>query len=328
MVFAHVGEVIADDELLTLAQRLFKLARGGIPLKDAGVLAFHPLGVLVQAVRAVAGQGFGAGDHVVVFQRLDELKTLGDFLGGVVELAVGNPILAVNALQIVDHQDHLVVSAQRQRIVVLAQLLGEDRAGGHQLFQRDRGRKAGLLKGGLVPVEDTAGHRHRDGQKLAVDGALGKRLLVELGQIDDVRDLIEIVELAAAVRVGEGVQPVPVDLVHVEGGIRGEILAHLVFPAAPRAVGALHVNAGRGLESLDGLLGRFVAGVAAPPREGQGAFGQRANGGQRQRQRQQACDHLFHHKFALLLIYLAGFSGAKGLACPFQPATKHNGFSC
>ena len=251
---------------------------------------------------------------MVVFQRLDELKTLGDFLGGVVELAVGNPILAVNALQIVDHQDHLVVSAQRQRIVVVAQLLGEDRAGGHQLFQRDRGRKAGLLKGGLVPVEDTAGHRHRDGQKLAVDGALSERLLVELGQVDDVRNLIEIVELAAAVRVGEGVQPVPVDLVHVEGGIRGEILAHLVFPAAPRAVGALHVNAGRGLESLDGLLGRFVAGVAAPPREGQ-------------RQRQQACDHLFHHKFALLLIYLAGFSGAKGLACPFQPATKHNGFS-
>ena len=295
MILAHIGEVVADDEFLTLAQRLFKLARGGIPLEDAGVLAFHPLGVLVQAVRAVAGQGFGGRDDVVVFQALDELEALGDFLGGVVELAVDNPILAVHALHVVDHQDHLVVSAQRQRVVIVAELLSEDRAGGHQVGQRGRGRKAGLLKGGLVPVEDAAGHRHRNGQKLAVDGALGEGLLVELGQVDDVRNLVEVVELAGAVRVGEGVQPVPVDLVHVERRIRSEILAHLVFPAAPRAVGALHVNAGRGLESLDGLLGRFVTGVAAPPREGQGAFGHRANGGQRQRERQQACDHLFHH---------------------------------
>ena len=264
---------------------------------------------------------------MVVFQALDEFKTLGDFLGRVVQLAVDNPILAVHALDVVHHQDHLVVSAQRQRVIVVAQLLGEHRAGGHQVGQRGRGLKTGLLEGGLVPVEDTAGHGNRDRQQLTVDGALGESLLTELGQVDHVRNLVEVVELAGAVRVGEGVQPVPVDLVHVEGGIRGEILAHLVFPAAPRAVGALHVNAGRGLEGLDGLLGRFVAGVAAPPREGQGAFGQRANGGQRQRQRQQACDHLFHHKFALLLIYLAGFSGAKGLARPFQPATKHNGFS-
>ena len=64
--------------------------------------------------------------------------------------------------QVEDHQDHTVVSAQVQGIVVIAQLLLESLAGCHQIVQRlgDLGN-ASLVKGGHVPEEDTAGHGDR-----------------------------------------------------------------------------------------------------------------------------------------------------------------------
>ena len=232
---------------------------------------------------------------MIVFQALDELKTLGDFFNRVVQLTIGNPILAVDALQIVNHQDHLVVCAQSHRIVIVAELLSEHRTRRHQVSERRRNFKTRFLVGRLVPVEDTSGHGNRNRQQLSVDGALRQRALAELGQVDDVRNLIEVVELAGAVRVGEGVEPVPVDLVHIKGRVGSEVLAHLVFPAAPRAVGAGHVDAGCRLEGIYSLLGRFVASVTAPPREGQRALRHCANGGQCQCQSQHACDKLFHH---------------------------------
>ena len=229
-----------------------------------------------------------------ILEALDEREALDDLVLGVVELAVNHPVLAVLALEIVHHEDHLVIGAQRERIAVVAQLLGEDRARGHQVRQGLRGLQAGLLEGGLVPVEDAAGHGHRDRQQLAVDGALRERARVKLGQVDDVRDLVQVIELGAAVRIGEGEQPVPVDLVDIEGGVRRKVLAHLVLPAGPGGVGAGHFHAGSLLEGVHSSLRRLVTGVAAPPGEGQGALGHRGDGGQRQRHSQQACDQLFH----------------------------------
>ena len=97
-------------------------------------------------------------------QALDEVDALSDLVGIVVQGRGGGvcPVLAVLGLEVEDHQDHTVVSAQVQGIIVIAQLLLESLAGCHQIVQRLGDlSNASLVKGGHVPEEDTAGHGDR-----------------------------------------------------------------------------------------------------------------------------------------------------------------------
>lgn len=79
------------------------------------------------------------------------------------------------------------------------------------------------------------------------------------------------------------------------------------------------------LKASTAWLGRFVAGNLRPTRRRSGSLRPSRKRGQRQRERQQACDHLFHHNSLSFKteIYSAGISGAKGFACPFQPSIRH-----
>ena len=279
----HLGEaavVIAELDLLAdgeagavlLVQGILVLGSGGIPLEDAGDLTGDPLVGLVggggAVVAVVGGQGH---DHMVVHQALDEVQALGDLVGGVVQGGGGGvgPVLAVDGLQIEDGQDHTVVAAQVQGIVVVAQLALEGGAGGHQVVQGlGHLGDAGLVEGGHVPVEDTAGHR--DGHGLLgvchIAGAQGG--LIPLGEVDVIGDAVQVDEgLAVA---GVVVQPVPVDLADVLGHAAGKLGGHGVLPAGPCGEGGVDGDVGVGLaEGGDGCLVSLVAGLAAPPADAQ-----------------------------------------------------------
>src|SRR5699024_6839699 len=203
------------------------------PLQDAGDLTGDPLVGLVSGGRTVvAVVGGQRHDDVVVHQALDEVQALGDLVGSVVQSGGGriSPVLAVDRLQIEDHHDHAVVAAQVQGIVVIAQLALESGAGGHQVVQGlGHFGDAGLVEGGHVPVEDTAGHRNGDGLQHIGDHAGVQDVLIPLGQVDVVGHAVQVDEgLTVA---GVVVQPVPVDLADVLGHAAGKLGGHGVLPA-------------------------------------------------------------------------------------------------
>ena len=209
---------------------------------------------------------------MAVDQALDEAQALGDLVLGVVQGRGDGvcPVLAVLGLEVEHHQDHTVVSAQVHGIVVSAQLVLESLAGCHQVIQSlgDFG-DAGLIKGGHVPEEDTAGHGN--GHALLgvcnVAGIHGS--LVPLGQIQEVGHGVQVHELAAVSRVV--VQPVPVHLAHILCVAGDESGSHLLFPAGPCGEGGLDGDvAVLSLELLDGVLVSLVTAVAAPPADGHG----------------------------------------------------------
>ena len=267
-------DLLADGEasLVLLVQSVSVLGSGGVPLKAAGQLAGDPLGGLVSGVVAVGAiVGGQAHDDVALDQALDEVDALSDLVGIVVQGGGGGvcPVLAVLALEVEHHQDHTVVCAQVQGIVVIAQLLLEGLAGSHQLVQSGGEGDAGLVEGGLVPVEDTAGHGDRHAL-LGVGHVAGSQLgLVPLGQVQIVGDAVQVDEGLAV--LGVVVQPVPVDLADILSDAACELGGHGVLPAGPCSEGGVDGDgAVLSRESLDGLLVSVVTGLAAPPAHGQG----------------------------------------------------------
>ena len=268
-------DLLADGEavLVVVIQSGRVLGSSGIPLEDACDLTGDPLVGLVGGGVGVCGVVVLQVHHdVAIDQALDEAQALGDLVLGVVQ-GRGNgicPVLAVLGLEVEHHQDHTVVSAQVHGIVVSAQLVLESLAGCHQVIQSlgDFG-DAGLIKGGHVPEEDTAGHGN--GHALLgvcnVAGIHGS--LVPLGQIQEVGHGVQVHELAAVSRVV--VQPVPVHLAHILCVAGDESGSHLLFPAGPCGEGGLDGDvAVLSLELLDGVLVSLVTAVAAPPADGHG----------------------------------------------------------
>ena len=268
-------DLLADGEagLVLLVQSVLILGSGGIPLEDTSHLAGDPLVGLVCSVVAVgAVVGGQAHDDVAIDQALDEVDALGDLVSGVVQGRGGGvcPILAVLGLKVEDHQDHTVVCAQVQRIVVIAQLLLECLACVHQVVQSlgDLG-DASLIKGGHVPEEDTAGHSDRHAL-LCIGNVAGCQLgIIPLRQVQIIGDAVQVDEGLAVCRVV--VQPVPVDLADILSHAAGKLGGHGVLPAGPCSEGGVDgdvaVCCG---ESLQGLLVSVVTRLAAPPAHGQG----------------------------------------------------------
>ena len=208
---------------------------------------------------------------MAVHQALDEVDALSDLVLGVVQGRGGGvcPVLAVLGLEVEDHQDHTVVCAQVQGIVVIAQLLLEGLAGSHQLVQSGGEGDAGLVEGGLVPVEDTAGHGDRHAL-LSICHIAGSQLgLIPLSQVQVLGDAVQVDEGLAALRIV--VQPVPVDLADILSDAACELGGHGILPAGPCSEGGVDGDgAVLGHESLDGLLIGVVTRLAAPPAHGQG----------------------------------------------------------
>ena len=223
----------------------------------------------VAVCTVVGGQ---AHDDVAVNQALDEVDALGDLVSGVVQGRSGGicPVLAVLGLKVEDHQDHTVVCAQVQGIIVIAQLLLESLACVHQVVQSlgDLG-DASLVEGGHVPEEDTAGHG--DGHALLyICNIAGTQLgVIPLRQVQILGDAVQVDESLAVCRVV--VQPVPVDLADILSHAAGKLGGHGVLPAGPCSEGGVDgdvaVCCG---ESLQGLLVSVVTRLAAPPAHGQG----------------------------------------------------------
>ena len=190
---------------------------------------------------------------------------LSDLVGVVVQGRGGGvcPVLAVLGLEVEDHQDHTVVCAQVQGIVVIAQLLLEGLAGSHQLVQSGGEGDAGLVEGGLVPVEDTAGHGDRHAL-LSVCHVAGSQLgLIPLGQVQIVGDAVQVDEGLAV--LGVVVQPVPVDLADILSDAACELGGHGVLPAGPCSEGGVDGDvAVLSRESLDGLPGKRCDGTRRP----------------------------------------------------------------
>ena len=262
-------DLLTDGEAGVVSQSRLVLGGGGIPLEDAGVLAVDPFLRLIDGVEACSNHGRTGGDNVVVLEGVDEVQAVNDFFLAVLALVVLDPGLAVLGLEVESHQDHAVILTDGQRIVIIAQLLLEGLAGGDQIIIRGGNRlDAGLLEGVHVPVEDTAGHR--DGHCLQAvgndAGVLGG--IAPLAQVDDVAVLAQIDELIA--RGAVLVQPVPVDLHDVRTLIGSQRGGLLLLPAGPCAVGGGNGDVGVLLvESFQSLLVSLMAGVAAPPADGQ-----------------------------------------------------------
>ena len=262
-------DLLTDGEAGVVSQSRLVLGGGRIPLEDAGVLAVDPFLRLIDGVEAGSDHGRTGGDNVVVLEGVDEVQAVNDLFLAVLALVVLDPGLAVLGLEVEGHQDHAVILTDGQRIVIIAQLLLEGLAGGNQIIIRGGNRlDAGLLEGVHVPVEDTAGHR--DGHCLQAvgndAGVLGG--IAPLAQVDDVAVLAQIDELLA--RGAVLVQPVPVDLHDVRTLIGSQRGGLLLLPAGPCAVGGGNGDVGVLLvESFQSLLVSLMAGVTAPPADGQ-----------------------------------------------------------
>ena len=206
---------------------------------------------------------------MVVLEGLDEVQAINDLLLAVLALVVLNPGLAVLGLEVEGHQDHAVILTDGQRIVIIAQLLLEGLAGGNQIIIGGGNLlNTGLLEGVHVPVEDTAGHRDGHSLQAISNGAGVLGGIAPLAQVDDIAVLAQIDELLT--RGAVLVQPVPVDLHDIGTLVSGQRGGLLLFPAGPCAVGGGDGDVGILLvESLQSLLVSLMAGVAAPPADGQ-----------------------------------------------------------
>ena len=206
---------------------------------------------------------------MVVLEGVDEVQAVNDLFLAVLALVVLDPGLAVLGLKVEGHQDHAVILTNGQGIVIIAQLLLEGLAGGNQvIIGGGNFLDAGLLEGVHVPVEDTAGHGDGHCLQAVCNGAGVLGGIAPLAQVDDVAVVAQIDELLT--RGAVLVQPVPVDLHNVRALVSSQCGGLLLFPAGPCAVGGGDGDVGVLLvEGLDSLLVSLVAGVTAPPADGQ-----------------------------------------------------------
>ncbi len=261
-------EVFADDEFLIrlvggLYDRLLILGRGRIPLKDTCVLAVDPLRVLIDGVSHITAQNRDRRHYVLFFHLADEIHAFLNLFCGVLKLIVLYPRLVVLGLQIMYQEDRAVILAHRQRIIAVVISL-ERRACCQQGILISRKSRADLVKRGLVPVEQTSGQGDRNRHLFAAGHTSLKRALRELGQIQNIRIIVQIQEVLTISRVR--LDPVPVDLHHIRRAAAKDIHRLRLLPAGPCAILSIDgdVRIFR-LESRDRRLSRLMSGVAAPP---------------------------------------------------------------
>ena len=149
---------------------------------------------------------------MLILQLADVIHTGGNLFLRVLHLAIYNPWFAIYGLQIIYQEDRSVVLAKGQRIVIFIVSL-ERRACRQQRSLIGRKRYTNLIKGGLVPVEQSACQCNRNRHQLAVCLTLVQTLLWELCQIKNIRVILQVGKVCtvAAVRLN----PVPVNLHHV-----------------------------------------------------------------------------------------------------------------
>ena len=200
-----------------------------------------------------------------LLQLCHEVHACLNLLGCVLQLTVLNPRFAVYTLQIVYQEDGPVVFHHSQRVIIfiVSLKLGSRLQKGS--FIR-RNLTPNLIKGSLIPVEQTScqGNRHR--HQLAVCLALVQAVLGKLGQVQDIAVVLQICKVGPVAAVG--CNPVPVNLHNISriSSLNGKGL--LLFPSGPGSVFAFHLNV-RILchECVHCLLSCLMSGVTAPPAE-------------------------------------------------------------
>ena len=200
-----------------------------------------------------------------LLQLCHEVHACLNLLGCVLKLTVLNPRFAVYTLQIVYQEDGPVVFHHSQRVIIfiVSLKLGSRLQKGS--FIR-RNLTPNLIKGSLIPVEQTScqGNRHR--HQLAVCLALVQAVLGKLGQVQDIAVILQICKVGPVAAVG--CNPVPVNLHDVGriASLNGKRL--LLFPSGPGTVLAFHLNI-RVLchKCVHCLLSCLMSGVTAPPAE-------------------------------------------------------------
>ena len=188
-----------------------------------------------------------------------------NLLGRVLKLPVLNPWLAVYALQIVYQEDGPVIFHHGQRIIVFIISLKLSARLQEGSFICGN-LTSNLIKGGLIPVEQTSCQGHRHCHQLAVCLALVQAVLGKLGQVQDIAVVLQICKVGPVAAVG--CNPVPVNLHNISriSSLNGKGL--LLFPSGPGSVFAFHLNV-RILchECVHCLLSCLMSGVTAPPAE-------------------------------------------------------------
>ena len=200
---------------------------------------------------------------MAVLQLVHKLHACRDLLSRVLELAVLHPGLAVYGLQVVHQEDHPVVLAHGQGIVIFIKSL-------ERLPCREEGRlirgnsHTHLVKGSLIPVEQPSCQRHGNCHQLAVRLAQLQALRRELGQVKHILVILQISKILSVTAVG--LDPVPVDLHHIRRVAAHDVKGLFLLPPGPCTVLRGHGDVGvLGHKCLDGLLCGLVPGVAAPP---------------------------------------------------------------
>ena len=200
---------------------------------------------------------------MVLLEALQEIEAICELIHSVVQLAVLYPCLVVLLLHIVSEKDGEIECAACHRIVIITELLLEDRTCCEEVCEALRNIEAGLLIGCLVVVEYTAGRSNRDTEYMTIDGHQVYERLIILGKIE-VRKGLDIDE-TCSVRA-ELPQPVPVDLEEIRLGVTGDLSCDLILPAGPCAVLGLDLHTRIGCHILiERLEGCVMSGITAPP---------------------------------------------------------------
>ena len=200
---------------------------------------------------------------MVLLEALQEIEAIRELIDSVVQLAVLYPCLVVLLLHIVSEKDGEIECTAGHRIVIITELLLEDRTCCEEVCEALRNIEAGLLIGCLVIVEYTAGRSYRNTEYMTIDGHQVYEGLIILGKIE-IRKGLDIHE-TGSVRA-ELPQPVPVDLEEIRLGVAGDLGCDLILPAGPCAVLGLNLYARVGCHILiECLQGCVMSGITAPP---------------------------------------------------------------
>ena len=216
VIIAQLYEITNYKFLTRLVSRLFycllELVCRGIPLEDTCILTVNPFCILIQRVSHIALNGSDSRDYMSLFQLADKVHTILNLFCSVLNLIVLNPRLVVLGLQIVNQENHAVVLAQSQGIIILVECLKCSTCI-QQRLSIGRDCASNLIEGGLVPVEHTSCHSYRHCHQLAVCLTLLQSSFRELGQIQNISVLAQVCKVCSV--VGISFNPVPVDLHYV-----------------------------------------------------------------------------------------------------------------
>ena len=258
-----ICRILTDHELLVLIEGLLHLLYRGIPLDQTCVVSIDVVRVLIERIGTITLQLLLCRDHVVLLEALQEIEAISELIDGVVQLSILYPCLVVLLLHVVGEKDGQIECAACHRIVIITELLLEDRTCCEEVCEALRNIEASLLIGRLVVVEYTAGRSYRNTEYMTIDGHQIHDRRIILGKIE-VRKSLDIDE-TGSIRA-ELPQPVPVDLEKIRLGVTGDLGCDLILPAGPCAVLGLDLYARVGCHILiEHLKGCVMSGVTAPP---------------------------------------------------------------